>query len=267
VGQLATEIAIMKKCHHEHVIKLLEVIDDPDSQCLYIVMEYCEKGNLLPKHMSDWKPYPANQVRDYIRQLVEAVDYLHHNHIIHRDIKPSNILLTKENMLKLCDFGISDIISDVDGKEGNDLLYSPEGTALFLPPESTDETTPFHGYPADIWALGITSFCIAFGFVPFNGKTREEIFEKTRNTPINDVLPPNAIEILSEDGVSLISQMLEKDPLKRPKAAELMNNTWLFPSLTLTLNRSNSAEGRGVPKISVTEEDIKNAFSAFLCCK
>jgi [calcium/calmodulin-dependent protein kinase] kinase len=103
-----------------------------------------------------------------------ALDYLHYTAgIVHRDIKPLNILLSDEDpnfrgwgfQAKLCDFGVSEKLHTPF--ELNDQLQKTAGTYQFFPPECCDPNVDsFSGMAADVWALGVTVFCLIFNRLP-----------------------------------------------------------------------------------------------------
>lgn len=100
----------------------------------------------------------------------KALEYLHYNQVAHRDIKPDNILLTEDRRVcKLVDFGVSAI-----AKPGDDRTESTVGTPAFRSPEMC---TVKHGkistFAADIWALGVTTYCMLTGRLPFKGSEFE----------------------------------------------------------------------------------------------
>ncbi|KPI88750.1 Protein kinase-like protein [Leptomonas seymouri] len=113
------EIRIMRRVHnHHHVVQLKEVIDDDDDDCAHLVMTYAANGPLTKVHGYD----PAlggaacNVVRPFsrcarlLRQLAEALMYVHRQRIVHNDVKPDNILLTESDNILLTDFGESVLI-------------------------------------------------------------------------------------------------------------------------------------------------------------
>nr|KAJ3420320.1 hypothetical protein HK105_005814 [Polyrhizophydium stewartii] len=107
--KIKREIAILKKCAHPHVVRLHEVIDDPHSDKIYLVLEYLEGGEITWHDSSD-PPRPVlsiDETRAIFRDVVCGVQYLHYQGIVHRDIKPANLLWTADHRVKISDFGVS----------------------------------------------------------------------------------------------------------------------------------------------------------------
>ncbi|KAG8906049.1 hypothetical protein FRB99_007706 [Tulasnella sp. 403] len=107
--KIRREIAIMKKCHHENVVQLKEVIDDPHNKRIFLILEYMEGGELK------WRTGPPDDlpilevenIRRIFRQVILGLEYLHYQGIIHRDIKPANLLVKADGTVKISDFGVS----------------------------------------------------------------------------------------------------------------------------------------------------------------
>ena len=74
-----------------------------------IVMEYLAGGSLADK-LKNQKPLIKNKVHKYFRQILDGLDFLHQRNIFHSDIKPANILFTKQDNIKICDFGIAVVL-------------------------------------------------------------------------------------------------------------------------------------------------------------
>ena len=103
----------MQQLRHKNIVKLVEVIDSPDSDWVYLVLEYCSKGSLLTKQRS-FEPLSQEVAKKYFRHLLKAVRYLHETvEVIHCDIKPQNILISGNDKVKLCDFGSAITLQDV----------------------------------------------------------------------------------------------------------------------------------------------------------
>ena len=148
-GKVAKEIAILKRLHHENIVKVIDVLDNPDEDKLYIVMEYMPSGPLLP----DWEPNDGAEsssinplseetVRVIYRDIALAMLYMHTHNVVHRDIKPSNILMSRSGVghgsAKLADFGVAHIFADKneDDEDLETFVNAPMvGTPMFRPPE------------------------------------------------------------------------------------------------------------------------------------
>mmetsp|Transcript_18672 Transcript_18672/g.17787 ORF Transcript_18672/g.17787 Transcript_18672/m.17787 type:complete len:201 (+) Transcript_18672:250-852(+) len=166
------EIAIMKKLEHPNVVQLYEVIDDEEGDKLYMVMDYGQFGEVMKWDTKNYyfAPYDPKKenfsekdIKKIMRQCIRGLNYLHINGIVHRDIKPQNILITDRKKVKLGDFGVSHLF-----EEDNDKISKTEGTYHFMAPECCDpDVDSFSGKAADVWALGVTLYCMVYKFLPF----------------------------------------------------------------------------------------------------
>ncbi|RNF12167.1 putative protein kinase, putative,serine/threonine protein kinase [Trypanosoma rangeli] len=130
------EVAIMKKLRHDNILAVVEVIDDPRSRKIYLVLELAERGEIMSMKndgtvlpTGDRAALNEQDVIRAMRSIVSAAMYAHHLGIAHRDIKPQNIVLTAEGDAKLSDFGVSIMVGD------SAVRVRREGTVAFLPPE------------------------------------------------------------------------------------------------------------------------------------
>lgn len=122
--------------------------------------------------------FPIDQTREYFRQLVLSLEYLHHNGVTHRDIKPENILFSKDrDLVKLADFGVSEMF---EPKTNDDRIKTQGGSPAFLSPEAftASTSTAVHGRPVDIWALGVTLYCMLTGTLPWNTAHPAELYTR-----------------------------------------------------------------------------------------
>lgn len=143
-------------------------------------------------------------LQSYFIDLLAGLEYLHFNHILHRDLKPENLLVTKEGILKLADFGVSSPLENDD----DDMMVKTAGTPAFMAPETC---TPgaFHGKLADIWAAGVSLYFMVHGRCPFISTNVMKLYDMIQNDPIeyDRRLPADLIDILQK--------ILERDPNKR----------------------------------------------------
>ncbi|KAF9118447.1 hypothetical protein BGW39_001168 [Mortierella sp. 14UC] len=137
--KIRREIAIMKKCIHPHVVRLIEVIDDPTARKIYLVIEYMEGGEVRWKDSDDSPILPLQDARTIFRDVVLGLEY----RIIHRDIKPANLLLSADGSVKISDFGVSHF-SEKNALE-RDLENSPIVSKGFhVPPTTAQDYSPRH---------------------------------------------------------------------------------------------------------------------------
>ena len=126
------EIAVMKRLSHPNVVRLIEVIDDPARDELYLVMELVTGGTLGEPIAKGQASSEATLVR-WMRDVVLGLEHLHHSGVVHRDLKPENILWDKAaRRAKLADFGAAAICSE--GRAG-DYVRGTAGTPAFFAPE------------------------------------------------------------------------------------------------------------------------------------
>eukprot|EP00744_Colponema_vietnamica_P005929 GILI01008640.1.p1 GENE.GILI01008640.1~~GILI01008640.1.p1 ORF type:complete len:856 (+),score=184.18 GILI01008640.1:267-2570(+) len=141
---LRQEISIMRQLRHRNIVPLEEVIDLPDDENVYLVMPYIEKGPIVTLHDNCCHPLEIDMVRTYVRQLLQAISYLHKRHIVHCDIKPDNILIGDNGCVYLVDFGVSEMFS-VSPEDGPALDATPrhlENCPSEDHPGSSDSSTP-----------------------------------------------------------------------------------------------------------------------------
>ena len=246
-----TEVAIMKKLHHPNVIRLFEVLDDSDKEELYMVYEYCSGGvvyNVKPGEQTT--PLSEEMARKYFVQILSGIDYLHVNGIVHRDIKPDNILLTQGGeTCKMVDFGVSEMFV----KPGDDTMPRTAGSPAFMSPALCEaghgET---HGCPDDIWAFGVTLYCMVVGRLPFYKENLYDLYESVRHDDLqlDDHLSPECCDLLK--------RMLDKNENTRITVPEMYKHPWVSKKDAEPIPILEEIEKNMVEEI--TEEDVQCAI-------
>ncbi|TPX09000.1 uncharacterized protein E0L32_009579 [Thyridium curvatum] len=213
------EIAIMKKLNHPNLVQLIEVLDDPDEDSLYMVLEMCKKGVIMKVGIGETaEPYEEEQCRYWFRDLILGIEYLHAQGVIHRDIKPDNLLLTDDDVLKIVDFGVSEMFE----KEGSMRTAKSAGSPAFLAPElCMSRHGDVSGKAADIWSMGVSLYCLRYGRIPFEHEGVLEMYDAIRNEDVK--MPPDE----DADFADLMHKLLEKNPDKRITMAELREHPWV----------------------------------------
>ncbi|WWC87595.1 uncharacterized protein L201_002485 [Kwoniella dendrophila CBS 6074] len=191
-------------------------------------------------------PYGLSQTREYFRQLCLGLEYLHANGVIHRDIKPDNVLLSaNKELVKLCDFGVSEMFTAA----GDDRIKKSGGSPAFLSPES------FTAHQQDLH--GVTLYCMLRGKLPFNVPTPMELFTAVRE---KEPIIPNEWESSLKD---LMKRMLDKDPQKRIAMSDIREHAWVTenghePMIETEANLFDVGKHVEEP----TQEELKNAINS-----
>ncbi|KEQ80726.1 Pkinase-domain-containing protein [Aureobasidium pullulans EXF-150] len=245
------EIAIMKKLHHTNLVALIEVLDDPEEDSLYMVLEMCKKGVVMKVGIDDRAdPYDEETCRCWFRDMILGIEYLHAQGIVHRDIKPDNCLVNEDDVLKIVDFGVSEMFE----KESDMTTAKSAGSPAFMPPElCVAKHGHVSGRAADIWSMGVTLYCLRYGRIPFEKTGLLEMYESIRGDGFS----------LSEEQnpqfKDLMCKILEKDPDRRIKMEELRAHPWVTkngedPLLSI---QENCADLVDMP----TEEEMNHAIT------
>jgi [calcium/calmodulin-dependent protein kinase] kinase len=157
---------------------------------------------------------------------------VHSQGVVHRDIKPDNLLLTEDDVLKIVDFGVSEMFQKSDDMRTSKSAGSP----AFLPPElCVAKHGDVSGKAADIWSMGVSLYCLRYGRIPFERDGVLGMYEAIK-TEIPK-LPADE----NPDFLDLMGMLLEKDPEKRITMAELrvsLVKTRIPPGRMLTTPRN-----------------------------
>ncbi|XP_074541072.1 microtubule-associated serine/threonine-protein kinase 1-like isoform X2 [Halichoeres trimaculatus] len=186
---------------------------------LCMVMEYVEGGDCATL-LKNIGALPVELARMYFAETVLALEYLHNYGIVHRDLKPDNLLITSMGHIKLTDFGLSkmglmslttNLYEGHIEKDAREFLDKQVcGTPEYIAPEVI--LRQGYGKPVDWWAMGIILYEFLVGCVPFFGDTPEELFGQVIT---DNIVWPEGDEALPADALSLISALLQTNPLVR----------------------------------------------------
>ena len=237
---LNNEISLLKEINHKNIIKLEDIKQTPNEY--FIITDYINGGNLtncLQKYkMIHGKSFPEEVVQHLMRQIVDAVRYLHSKKIIHRDLKLDNIMLNfhKEEdkndlnilkaQVKIIDFGFATKLKNKI--KANSVLGSPFNMDPILLKKfhGINNLKKFgYGPEADIWSLGALCYQMLIGETTFDGFSMEELLE---NVEIGNYTLPTS---LSKETVSFINGMLQYEGYKRLSAEELSMHEFLTKNI------------------------------------
>ncbi|XP_018329338.1 calcium/calmodulin-dependent protein kinase kinase 2 [Agrilus planipennis] len=242
------EIAVLKKLDHPNVVKLVEVLDDPEEDHLYLVFELLEQGQVM--EVPTTQPLSEDQAWTYFRDVIQGIEYLHYQRIIHRDIKPANLLISENGRVQIADLGVCDEFNGSDA-----YLSSTVGTPAFTAPEALgDHKDSFSGKAADIWSMGITLFAFVYGNVPFNAQNVVALYSKIRHENVEFPEAP----IVSTELKKLIRKMLIKDPAQRITLSEIKVDPWVTKDGLYPL----PTEEENCHLVEVTDEDVAKVVTS-----
>ena len=205
VERIEREINILKKLNHINVIKIYKINEDDEKY--YIVMEFCENGELF-HYIVERQRLNEDEASFFFYQLINGLEYIHSENIVHRDLKPENLLLGKDNILKIIDFGLSNFC------EPENFLETPCGSPCYASPEMVCGNK-YNGHLIDIWSTGIIVFAMVCGYLPFEDPDNDILFKKILKCKIK--YP----EYLSNMTINLMKKILVVDPLKRITLEEI----------------------------------------------
>ncbi|XP_065093042.1 serine/threonine-protein kinase Nek5-like [Ochlerotatus camptorhynchus] len=161
------EHTILSQINHPRILRYFGFFQTADSWNM--VTEFAQRGNLakfLQRRRECNEPLCQRSVMAKFVDMAEALQYLHHRKVIHRDLKPENVLIDADNRLKLADFGIAKIFTDL--KPDDELNMTIVGTPLYMAPEVASGKP--YDYKSDVWPLGIIFYELCMLEHPFEGR-------------------------------------------------------------------------------------------------
>ncbi|KAL7746376.1 hypothetical protein RI367_008306 [Sorochytrium milnesiophthora] len=258
------EVDILKSLHHPHIVKLYKVLSAPAG--LHLVLDYYGGGDLydfIAHHHA--KLMTVDVAKLIVRQMLDAVCYMHKQNIVHRDLKAENILLTaREPPFSICitDFGFACRVQPspparnepADGEGGlridtgaeaarSHLLTTHCGSEEYSAPEII-MSKPYDGKAADIWSAGVITYAVLAGYLPFAVEPRDVVVEE--HVRVEQPVPEN-----------------EPLTISAPTVIHASPTQAAFPNGALTTIEHASTAQESQPSTPVTDSFFSNASSSF----
>ena len=205
------EIRINQQLHHPNVVQLIDIFKD--SNHFYVIFEYCKNGELF-QYILQRDHLNEREAVVFIRQILEGLKYIHSMGICHRDLKPENLLLDKNIRIKISDFGLSRFY----GQDG--MVTTPCGSPCYASPECLSGK-PYSGIASDIWSVGVLSYAMLTGQLPWTKRNQQQLFEQIRSGDFH--IP----EYFSESCGNFIQRMMSVNIQGRLTIDGALQHPWI----------------------------------------
>jgi len=220
---LIAEAQIMQALKHPNIVTFIQGFET--YRRLYFVMEMCKGGDLLDL-LSKYDKLKESDVKHIVHQLLLALEEAHKKGIVHCDLKPENALVTAKGSkeIKLIDFGLS------RKHHRFEWLKEVGGTPMYIAPECLNER---YDDSIDIWAIGIMTFEMLYGYLPFDAESGDAIetielaakgFQPVEKSGEGPWFKQGVT--VSQEAKAFITELLNLDPSGRPTATEALANHW-----------------------------------------
>ena len=204
-SQLQAEIKIHRVLKHKHICEYKHFFEDK-TNC-YILLELCHNQS-MNELIKRRKRLTEPEVKYFLSQLLESVQYMHGIYVIHRDLKLGNLFLDKQLRVKVGDLGLATKL--VDSEEKRKTIC---GTPNYIAPEVIDgnKEKRGHSFEVDVWSMGVICYTLLIGKPPYESKDVKSTYQRIL---ANQYSFPSHVPI-SEHARDLISRMLQTRPDKR----------------------------------------------------
>ncbi|KAK6201080.1 kinase-like domain-containing protein [Scheffersomyces amazonensis] len=223
IAEQQREMMLLRELNHENIVRYFGASVDEEN--LNIYLEYVPGGS-VQSMLQSYGPFEEPLIRNFIRQVLIGLNYLHGEDIIHRDIKGANILIDIKGTVKIGDFGISKKVNnledEIETQKRTGKRASLQGSVYWMAPEVVKQTA--YTKKADIWSVGCLIIEMFTGKHPFPEFSQMQAIFKI-GTHITPLIP----EWCTQEAKDFLGRTFELDYKKRPSAVELLSDSFLNP--------------------------------------
>lgn len=212
---LENEIRVLRKLNHSNIVQLKETYED--KQKVYLVMELVTGGELFDRIVEKGS-YTEKDASALIRQILEAVDYMHCQGVVHRDLKPENLLYYNQDpdsKIMISDFGLSKM-------EDSGVMATACGTPGYVAPEVLSQKP--YGKAVDIWSIGVIAYILLCGYPPFYDENDANLFAQIVKGDFEFDSP--YWDDISDSAKDFISHLICVNPTKRYTCKQALGHPW-----------------------------------------
>ncbi|XP_072307705.1 calcium/calmodulin-dependent protein kinase type 1D-like [Eucyclogobius newberryi] len=215
-SNLENEINVLRRIKHENVIGLEDFYESRTHY--YLVMQLVSGGELFDR-IVEKGVYTEKDASSVVKQVLQAVSYLHNNSIVHRDLKPENLLYynsDENSKIMVSDFGLSKTLE-------HGVMSTACGTPGYVAPEVLAQKP--YSKAVDCWSIGVITYILLCGYPPFFEDSETRLFSKIMRAEYAFHSP--FWDDISESAKEFIKNMMEKNPVKRFSTEEALRHPWI----------------------------------------
>ncbi|XP_037788437.1 calcium/calmodulin-dependent protein kinase type 1 isoform X1 [Penaeus vannamei] len=234
---LENEIKVLRRLQHPNIVQLMETYEDREH--VYLIIELVTGGELFDRIVEKGS-YTEKDASHLIRQVLEAVDYMHDQGVVHRDLKPENLLYysqDEDSKIMISDFGLSKM-------EDSGIMATACGTPGYVAPEVLAQKP--YGKAVDVWSIGVIAYILLCGYPPFYDENDANLFAQILKGEFEFDSP--YWDEISDSAKDFIRQLMCVDVEKRYTCKQSLGHPWIS---------GNAASDKNIHS-SVSEQLKKN---------
>jgi calcium/calmodulin-dependent protein kinase I len=213
---LENEIQVLRRLRHPNIVELADVYEDRLK--VYLVMELVTGGELFDRIVEKGS-YTEKDASSLIKQVLEAVDFMHDKGVVHRDLKPENLLYyspAEDSKIMISDFGLSKT-------EDSGTMATACGTPGYVAPEVLAQKP--YGKEVDVWSIGVIAYILLCGYPPFYDENDSELFRQILRAEYEFDSP--YWDEISDSAKDFIGHLMCKDTSQRFGCKEALQHPWI----------------------------------------